>query len=155
MKRILFRQGLSWIVKNNFANGLKISSLLAVAYAAEALTQPAPGAASRCFSREHNLRLAFIAETFLPGLHGAFAGSYGHGTKINAAIALLAEFRTRTAERMFHAPVLATPYKAYCFGLPYLAACPYTAPAQNTVIIAERIADLCHSAEDCDVLDGT
>jgi hypothetical protein len=52
------------------------------------------------------------AEAFLTGFHGAVAGRYYHGTKLDAGTALLAEIRA-DAKRIVYMALLASSDKAF------------------------------------------
>jgi hypothetical protein len=124
-----------------------------VASAAKAFAQFAPCAATRCLISYHELRFAFSAEIFLPGLHGAVTGRNGHGANLNAVAALLAEIGA-DAEGEVHVAVLAPPNKANCPGLPDFGADPHAAPTQNTIRVAEGIADFLDPTTQSDILNS-
>ena len=68
------------------------------------------------------------AEVFLSGFHRTVTGSDGHGTKLDAAAALLAKLRP-DAERVVHMTFLASSDKANRPGPPDLGANPHAASA--------------------------
>ena len=99
-----------------------------IASAGEAFAQFAPHATAWSMFVSQKLRFALAAESFLPGFHGTVAGSYGHGAKLNAAAALLAEIGP-DAEGIVHMAFLTTPNKAFRPCLPDLGANPHAASA--------------------------
>jgi hypothetical protein len=107
----------------------------------------------RCLVSEHKLRFAFTAEVFLAGFHGTIAGRDSHRTNLDTVTALLAELGS-DAERIVHVALFAPSDKTNRPGSPDLGADSYTTPAQNTVIIPERIPDFLDPATQGDVLNS-
>ena len=82
----------------------------------------------RRFVGEHELRFAFTAEVFLTGFHGAVTGRDGHGAKLDATAALLAELGS-DAEWIVHVALFAPSDKANRPGSPDLGANLHAASA--------------------------
>jgi len=66
---------------------------LGIASTSEAFTQFAPHAVARRLFGNHKLWFTLATEAFLSGFHRPAAGSDGHRAKLDAATALLTEFR--------------------------------------------------------------
>lgn len=93
--------------------------ILSTASAGESLAQAAPGATAWYRLRYHELCFALTAETFLTLFHRAFTRGDGHGTKLDAASALLAEIRP-DAEGVTHTAVFSPTHEVDRLGFPDL-----------------------------------
>ena len=104
------------------------SSTTGIAPAVKAFAQFTPNTASRRLFIGQQLRFALAAEAFSAQFHGTVAGRDGHGAKLDATAALLAELGS-DAEGVVHMTIFTPSDKTDRLGSPDLCANSYAASA--------------------------
>ena len=108
---------------------------------------------TRHFFGAYHFRFTIPAKAFLSRLHGPITGNDRHGANVDTRTALPAEIGTQTKGRL-HTAIFSAPDKADGLFPKASRADLNAAPAQNTIIVPERIADLLYTAAKGDILNS-
>ena len=125
-----------------------------IALALKSFAEITPYAKARRFFHECHFGFTIGAKVFFTCFHGTVTGNHGHGAKVDASAAFIAELGFQVKGR-FHAAILSPSHKGKGFDSQISRAGSNATPTQDAVVVMEWIPDFPDPASLGNVLDCT